>query len=187
MASDNTDTQHKLKSSNSLSNEARFFLEPDQPKQRQYEALRAYFVEELTAKDVADRFGYTPGAFHVLCHKFRKDPERKYFVETKRGPKYSPKRDRSRERVIALRKKNNSVQDMHLALREEGISLSPSSIWKILSEEGFAKLPRRRDEERPDWPRPEKAEYADIRQLSLAPRVIGTRFGGVFLLMRILL
>ncbi|MBU2233979.1 hypothetical protein KJ627_03925 [Patescibacteria group bacterium] len=186
VVSENTSSQQHTKFRNSLSNEARFFLEPEQPKQRQYEALRAYFIENLPAKDVAARFGYTPGAFHVLCHKFRKDPERKYFVETKRGPKYSPKRDRSRERVIALRKKNNSVQDMHLALKHEGISLSPSSIWKILSEEGFAKLPRRKDEERPDRPRPDKAEYADIRQLSLAHRVIETRFGGVFLLMRIL-
>ncbi len=186
MVSKNTSSQQHIIFSNPLSNETRFFLEPEQPKQRQYEALRAYFVENLPAKDVAARFGYTPGAFHVLCHKFRKDPERKYFLETKRGPKYSPKRDRSRERVIALRKKNNSVQDMHLALKHEGISLSPSSIWKILSEEGFAKLPRRKDEERPDRPRPDKAEYADIRQLSLDPRVIETRFGGVFLLMRIL-
>ena len=178
--------QTKYNFSNSLSKEVRFFLEPEQPKQRQYEALRAYFVENLTAMDVAARFGYTHGAFHVLCHKFRKDPERKYFVETKPGPKYSPKRDRSRERVIALRKKNNSVQDMHLALMHEGINLSPSSIWKILNEEGFAKLPRRKDDERPDRPIPDKAQYADIRQLSLDPRVIETRFGGVFLLMRIL-
>jgi hypothetical protein len=186
MVSKNTSSQQLIKFRNSLSNEARFFLEPKQPKQRQYEALRAYFIENLPAKDVAVSFGYTTGAFHVLCHKFRKDPERKYFVETKRGPKYSPKRDRSRNRVIALRKKNNSVQDMHIALKHEGISLSPSSIWQILSEEGFAKLPRRKDEERPERPRPDKAEYADIRQLSLAPRVIETRFGGVFLLMRIL-
>ena len=182
----NTGSQQYFNFDNSLSSEARFFLEPEQPKQRQYGALRAYFVENLPAKDVAARFGYTPGAFHVLCHKFRKDPERKYFLETKRGPKYSPKRDRSRQRVIALRKKNYSVQDMHLALKHEGISLSASSIWKILSEEGFAKLPRRKDKERPEWPRPDKAQYADIRQLSFDPRVIETRFGGVFLLMRIL-
>ncbi len=150
LASKYIGTQQNFNFDNSLSSEARFFLEPEQPKQRQYEAFRAYFVDNLPAKDVAARFGFTPGAFHVLCHKFRKDPERKYFLETKRGPKYSPKRDRSRERVIALRKKNNSVQDMHLALKHEGISLSPSSIWKILSEEGFAKLPRRKDEEHPD-------------------------------------
>ncbi len=186
MVKKNTSSQAQNKFINSLSKEARFFLEPEQPKQRQYEALRAYFVENLPTKDVAATFGYTPGAFHVLCHKFRNDPERKFFVQTKRGPKYSPKRDRSRDRVITLRKKNNSVQDIHLALKHEGISLSPASIWKILREEGFAKLPRRKDEERPEGPRPDKAKYADIRQLSLAPREVETRFGGVFLLMRIL-
>lgn len=181
-----TSAQAEDKFRSSLSNEAGFFLEPEQPKHRQYEALRAYFVENLPAKEVAARFGYTAGAFHVLCHKFRNDADRKFFLETKRGPKYGSKRDRSRDRVIALRKKNYSVQDIHFALKQEGISLSPASIWKILRDEGFSRLPRRKDEERPEQPGPDKAEYADIRQLSLTPHVIGTRFGGVFLLMRIL-
>ncbi len=172
--------------SNSLSDESAFFLQPEQPKQRQYEALRAYFVEKLPAKDVAAGFGYTTGAFHVLCHNFRNDPDRKFFVETKRGPKYGPKRDRAKQRVIALRKNNYSVPDIHFALDQEGTSLSTASIWKILKEEGFSKLPRRKDEERPERPRPDKAQYADIRQLSFEPRVIETRFGGVFLLMKIL-
>ena len=85
MVSKITSTQKQDKFRNSLSNEARFFLEPHLPKQRQYEALRAYFVEECPAKVVAERFSYTPGAFHVLCHQFRNDPERRFFVETKRG------------------------------------------------------------------------------------------------------
>jgi len=34
---------------------------------RQYEALRAYFVDELPSKEVAERFGYAPGSFRVLC------------------------------------------------------------------------------------------------------------------------
>jgi hypothetical protein len=76
-----TRLQRQVKFTNSLSDEATFFLEPEQPKQRQYETLRAYFVENLAAKDVAARFGYTIGAFHVLCHKFRNDPERKYEIE----------------------------------------------------------------------------------------------------------
>jgi hypothetical protein len=186
MAINITRSQPKDKFRKSLSDEADFFLEPEQPKQRQYEALRAYFVENLPAKNVAVRFGYTTGAFHVLCHKFRNDAERKFFVETKRGPKYGPKRDRSKDRVITLRKQNYSVQDIHFALQQEGSSLSPASIWKILKGEGFSKLPRRKDEERPEQPRPDKAEYADIRQLSFTPRVLETRFGGVFFLMRIL-
>ncbi len=170
----------------SITNEAGFFLEPDHPKQRQYEALRAYFVEHCPAKDVAARFGYSPGAFHVLCNQFRRDSEKKFFVETKRGPKYGPKRDRSRAQVAVLRKKNYSIVDIQLALKQEGSELSSASIWKILQEEGFSKLPRRKDEERPVRSRPEKAEYADVRRLSFDARVIDTRFGGVFLLMKIL-
>ncbi|RLC29681.1 hypothetical protein DRH13_05350 [Candidatus Woesebacteria bacterium] len=179
-------TQEPFGFRKSISTEARFFLEPDQPKQRQYEALRAYFVEECSAKDVADRFGYSPGAFHVLCHKFRNDSERRFFVETKRGPKYGPKRDHARARVTVLRKKNYSIVDIQQALKEEGNELSSASIWKILQEEGFSKLPRRKDEERPERPRPERAKYADVRQLSFDSRIIDTRFGGVFLLMKIL-
>lgn len=169
-----------------VTKETRFFLEPVQPRQRQYEALRAYFVEQLSTKEVADRFGFTPGAFRVLCHQFRHDSERTFFVETKPGPKYGSKREPARDRVIVLRKKNYSIVDIQLALKEEGIDLSSASIWKILQEEGFSRLPRRKNEERPERARPEKAAYADVRQLSFERRVIETRFGGVFLLMKIL-
>jgi len=48
--------------------QARFFLSTETPQQRQYEALRAYFVEKAPSHEVAHRFGYTPGAFRVLCH-----------------------------------------------------------------------------------------------------------------------
>ncbi len=37
--------------------EARFFLAPEQPLHRQYEALRAYFVEGLASAEAARRFG----------------------------------------------------------------------------------------------------------------------------------
>jgi len=169
-----------------LRDEARFFLEPEHPKHRQYEALRAYFVDQLPAKVVAPRFGYTIGAFHVLCHQFRHDPQKVFFVHTRPGPKHSPKKDVTRNRIIQLRKKNYSVQDIHLTLREEGFHLSTVSVWTILKEEGFARLPRRADEERLQRPHPEKAASADIRELSLTPRVIDTRLGGIFLLSRIL-
>jgi len=177
---------NKIKLTKSLREETRFFLEPQHPKQRRYEALRAFFVENLPAKDVAAKFGYSPGAFYVLCHQFRNDPKKEFFVQTKPGPKHGLKRDRSRERVVRLRKQNYSLQDIQILLREEGVHLSTIWIWTILKEEGFSKLPRRKDEERPSFPRPEKAEYADIRQLCLEPREMESRFGGLFLLMRIL-
>src|SRR5690348_17010423 len=36
------------------------FLQPRNPIHRQYEALRAFFVEGLCSAQVAERFGYTP-------------------------------------------------------------------------------------------------------------------------------
>src|SRR5580704_16924763 len=73
--------------------ESRFFLEPTSAAQRQYEALRAYFLEGLSSADVSARFGYTPGSFRVLCHYFRRArPD--FFRELKRGPHTQPKKRR---------------------------------------------------------------------------------------------
>ena len=91
------------------------------------------------------------------------------------------KQKRLRDQVVSLRKQNLSVHDISRALAREGESLSPAAIASILKEEGFAKLPRRLDEERPDRPRPAVADVADVRQLDLAPRFVHTDFGGLFL------
>lgn len=48
-----------------------YFLQPDCPSQRHYEALRAVFVEGLPQKDAAQRFGYSYGAFRQLVLQFR--------------------------------------------------------------------------------------------------------------------
>jgi len=39
---------------------AAFFLSPQEPLHRRYEALRAYFVERLPSAEAARRFGYSP-------------------------------------------------------------------------------------------------------------------------------
>ena len=160
---------------------APFFLHPSNPTHRQYEALRAYFVEGLPSQDTARRFGYTPGSFRVLCHQFRQDPHRPFFQPPLKGPRASPKRDRLREQVIALRKQNLSIYDIRDALHQDGQRLSPAAISSLLQQEGFARLPRRRDEERPPGARPTAAAAADVRQLDLGPRQLRTRFGGLFL------
>jgi len=48
-----------------------YFLRPSCPGQRQYEALRAVFVEGLSQKDAAERFGYSYGALRQLVLEFR--------------------------------------------------------------------------------------------------------------------
>ena len=160
---------------------AHVFLEPSNSTHRQYEALRAYFVEGLPSKEAARRLGYTEGSFRVLVHEFRQNPHRQFFLPPAKGPHKAPKKDRAREQIITLRKENLSIYDIARALSGEGHRMSPVSISLILKEEGFARLPRRRDDERPVDPRPSVADVADVRQFDLSPRHFRTKFGGLFL------
>jgi len=160
---------------------ARRFLEPSNSTHRQYEALRAFFVDGLSSAQAAAQFGYTPGSFRVLVHEFRSQPERGFFIPTARQRRSPNKQERLRNLVVALRKQNLSVHDISRVLVRDGESLSPAAVATILKEEGFAKLPRRRDDERPDRPRPTVADPADVRQLNLSPRRFRTKFGGLFL------
>ena len=155
----------------------RFFLEPQQPRHRQYEALRAFFAEGMPSAAAARRFGYSPGAFRVLCHAFRHGRLRDFFAEAPRGPQVQTKKDPARPLIVALRKQNLSIYDIHDALTQQGHRLSLTAIHEVLRAEGFARLPRRRDEERPQRPRPERAAVADVRQFRVAPRRFATAMG----------
>jgi Transposase DDE domain len=164
-----------------LSECRRFFLEPKSPKHRQYEAFRAFFVEGKPSAAVARQFGYTPGTFQVMCHHFRREPEPTYFVSPRRGPSSQPKKSAAKERIVELRKRNFSVYEISEALKQGGHPLSPTAVREVLKQEGFAPLPRRLDEERPDRPRPTVEAVADARAFSLQPRGFDTVCGGLFL------
>ena len=58
------------------SHTSRFFLEPQQTFQRQYEALRAVFVEAEPIDQVAVRFGYKPSALKSMASRLRADCRR---------------------------------------------------------------------------------------------------------------
>lgn len=161
---------------------ARFFLAPENPLHRQYEAFRAYFLEGRPSLEVARSFGYSPASFRVLCHQFRHDPDKqnRFFQTVQHGPRFAPVRDRVRELVIALRKRNLSVYDIRRELAEAGHTISINALAVLLREEGFARLPRRLDEERPVALRPETQAPADVRAVSLEPCSFRTRLGGLF-------
>ncbi len=159
----------------------RFFVQPRSPKHRIYEALRAFFVEGRPSKQVARDFGYSAGSFQVLCHHFRRDPNPIFFVSPRHGPTAQPKKSAARELIIRLRKQNYSVYEISHALKEQKQSLSPTAVREVLKEEGFAPLPRRRDEERPQYPRASVEPVANVAAFSLAPRQFTTHCGGLFL------
>jgi hypothetical protein len=164
-----------------MSPERQFFLAPESSVQREYEAFRAYFIEGLPSHEVARTFGYTPGSFRVRCHHFRHDPAKRaaFFPDPVRS-RAAPARDRVRERVVAMRKRNLSVYDIQRELAQAHHTISINALTVLLREEGFARLPRRLDEERPPRLRPDAATIADARALSLAPRSFRTRLGGLF-------
>jgi hypothetical protein len=85
--------------------------------------------------------------------------------------------------AVALRKLNHSVYEISETLKENELPLSATAVREILKEEGFAPLPRRRDEDRPARPRPTIEAVADVRSFSLAPRAFSTTCGGLFLLL----
>lgn len=166
---------------------AAFFLAPNERIHRQYEALRAFFVEELPSAQAAQRFGYSPGSFRVLCHQFRHDPEKRAaFFRPLPRTHSAPARDPVRELVIAMRKRNLSVYDIQRELAAGKHRISINALTVLLREEGFARLPRRRDEERPTTVKAETAEIADVRRLDLSPRSFRTTAAGLFLFVPLL-
>ncbi|MEW6753725.1 MAG: hypothetical protein AB1505_22500 [Candidatus Latescibacterota bacterium] len=167
----------------SLPPEAHFFLAPEKPLHRRYEALRAYFVEGRPSPEVAAAFGYTPGAFRVLCTRFRQEPGKgdRFFRDVQRGPRSAPLSERLRDQVVALRKQNLSVYDIQAQLAEAGQEVSINFLATLLRQEGFARLPRRGDDERPRQVGPDTAAVADVRELDASPRTFRTAFAGLFL------
>jgi hypothetical protein len=117
----------------------------------------------------------------VLAHEFRQNPQRQFFIPPAKGPHKAPKKDKLREKVIALRKENLSIYDISHVLESKGHKVSPVSVSSILKEEGFARLPRRKDDERPPGIRPTVGDVADVRKLDLTPQTLRTKFGGLFL------
>ncbi len=123
----------------------------------------------------------------MLCHQFRQETQRPFFLADRDASRRvaplatPPKTSRLHEKVIALRKQNFSIYDIVRALQLEKEALSAPAVWSILRDAGFAKLPRRRDEERPVGAYPTKAPVADVRQVDWSAREWRTDFGGLFL------
>ena len=119
-----------------------YFTEPTEPTQRRYEALRCYFVEELSAAEVAARFGYSQANVHQMASELRSG-KAAFFISGKPGPKGPRKTPRIRDRVLELRATERSVTEIAQALGTEGTPVSAQTVWSILAAEGLERLERR--------------------------------------------
>ncbi len=131
-----------------IMNPATFFTFPRSIAQKQYEALRMYFLEGVPAKEVAGRFGYTYRGFTTIISDFRDkiksgDTEHLFFAPTSRGRPVSPVVDSISQIIVDLRKRYYSVADIKVTLDSQGIQVSEKTIYNILIRHGFSRLPRR--------------------------------------------
>lgn len=129
-----------------------YFSKPSTVGQRHYEALRAFFVDQLTAAQAAEDFGYTRYAFYSLVRDFRKtlalgtaDP---FFPPVKTGRKPMDSSGTLTSLIVSLRKKYLSVPDITAAAAAQGYAVSEKYIYNVITREGFDRLPRRSNQVR---------------------------------------
>jgi len=119
-----------------------FFMHPATAGQKQYEALRGHFIDHVPGREVSRRYGYTYTAFNSLKQRF-KSGGIQFFITPPPGPKGPRVPSTLKERIIEYRKNRLSAYQIAEVLETLGTPLSVSTIARILSEEGFPKLPRR--------------------------------------------
>jgi hypothetical protein len=128
-----------------------FFLQPSLPAHKQYEALRAFYVDHLSLEEICQQFHYSPAYFIKLRRQFLQQIQTEtppFFLEHKPGPTQPRTASNVTEQVVALRKQNLSIPDIRMALQARGQTLCLDTIDQILKREGFAPLPRRTRQER---------------------------------------
>ena len=125
-----------------------FFLNPQSIPQKQYEALRAYYVDNRSAKDVANEFGYMHRGFTSIVLDFNKKLNSSngkdiFFKAVQKGRKPNDRTNLTKDIIIKFRKQYLSLEEIKAALDALGHSVSEKAIYNILKSEGFARLPRR--------------------------------------------
>lgn len=166
-----------------------FFLQPSDPMQKRYEALRASFVEELGAKAVAQRFGCSVHTINALRRDFLSGSLPPFFLPLSKGPKQPrPATLQCKGRIIELRKQNYSIDEIEEVLLREGVAITSKTIHQVLQAEGFAKLFRRTHAERRAALQmaKEPAEPAKVKDFA-AHDFVRTSYGGIFLFIPLIL
>jgi transposase len=162
---------------------AQYFTEPASSAQRRYEALRAYFLDEMPAAEVADRFGYSTASIHQMASLLRQG-RLTLFAGTRPGPKGPRKATgQLRQRVLELRAAGHSVTEIAAACTSEGLPVSAQTCWQILDAEGLPRLPRRDDGRRGPPARLDPVKAAALPGWPDAPADLPCDHAGLLLLL----
>lgn len=123
-----------------------YFLNPQSKKQKQYEAIRAFAVDKLSAQEVANKFNYKLSSVYTFI-KMAKSGEINFFPQPKKGPKQRHIPFEVQKQIFRYRNKNLSHTDICELLNKKGIDISAQTVSRILTDAGFEKLQRRTNKE----------------------------------------
>jgi transposase len=133
-------------------NATKYFTDLDHPLHKQYLALRMFFAEGCSAEKVAAELGYSVNTVYSMVRDFKSklpdsdgDP---FFKDIKLGRKKLDQGGEVKQLIIAYRKKYLSVPDIKALLDAQNIKVSERYITTVLTENGFARLPRRDNQTR---------------------------------------
>jgi len=163
-----------------------YFSKPQTIAQKHYEALRLFFVDNLPAKIVAEKFGFKLRAFQSLVSDFRKimkeadqadDP---FFKIPKKGRKFKQDTDKLTELIVDMRKKNYSVGDIKTVLDSQGKTVSEKYVYLVLNKQGFSRLPRRSKKYKKELEQP-NLEAEKTTPLIFSPETFHTNAAGLLL------
>lgn len=129
-------------------NYKKYFSNYKNPAQRQYDALRAFFYEKVSAEEVAKKFGYSKQSVYTFAKRFKKSLRQKpdydpFFIPNKKGRPCKDKAGELLKIITNLRKQYLSSPDIKVLLDAKGFNVSERYITQIIKNEGFARLPRR--------------------------------------------
>jgi IS30 family transposase len=164
-----------------------YFSSPGTIAQKQYEALRMYFLEGKKASEVAQQFGYTYRGFTTIISDFRRrlktNPEEDpFFYQKTRGRKISQQSKMARDLILELRKKYYSVENIKTILDSKNYDISEKTIYNILHADGFARLPRRLKSQR-QKPEQFQIQAEKSEPINFAPEKFKSTGGGILCLL----
>jgi transposase len=163
------------------------FERPQSTAQRHYEICRAYFLERLTAAELAQRFDLHVGSIRAIVHAFARDPDLgQFFCTPQAADRPAPKREAIRDRACSLRREGHTLAEISAQLRAESLPISDAYLFRLLRDEGLASKGQRcRPIKQPGDHANDGSlvpAIADVHQLALINgREFTTKVAGLFL------
>ena len=172
---------------------ADLFRTPSLVAQRHYEICRAYFLEQVSAEQLAQRFDLHADSVRAIVRDFAAQPDlQRFFVVNHPGRQTAPKREALTDQIVALRRQGLSLHAIHQRLLEQDLRISESYVYRILARHGLAEWPPPRHRSTATGQRAgdgsEIPATADVRLCSFAPgRCFHSPAAGLFLFVPLLL